>query len=99
MTVHKDSKVLPFSPKNLYDIVADVECAYPEFLPRISEVKVNHGEIIKENMMFWRQHSIDKIQFSKRKLQLKVELDPERMVITASHIDGPFTRTIQQMEF
>ncbi len=99
MTLHKESKFLPFSPKNLYDIVADVE-AYPEFLPWISEVKVNHDKIIKEeNMKVLEATVLIKFNVVKESYRSKVVLDPGSMIITASHIDGPFKRLHNKWKF
>ena len=99
MTLHKESKFLPFSPKNLYDIVADVE-AYPEFLPWISEVKVNHDKIVKEeNMKVLEATVLIKFNLVKESYRSKVVLDPGSMIITASHIDGPFKRLYNKWKF
>ena len=99
MTVHKESKILPFSPKNLYDIVSDVE-SYPEFLPWISEVKVNHDKIVKEkNMTVLEAKLLIKFNLVIESYSSKVILDPDSMIITASNIDGPFNRLHNKWKF
>ena len=99
MTVHRESKLLPFSAKNLYNIVADVE-SYPEFLPWISEVKINQGNIIKEkNTTVLEATILIKFNLVKESFSSRVVLDEDRMLITASHIDGPFTKLQNKWSF
>ena len=99
MTLHRESKVLPFLPKDLYSIVADIE-SYPEFLPWISEVKVNKDKIIREKTMTVLEATLlIKFNLVKESFSSRVVLDPERMVITASHIDGPFTKLYNKWSF
>jgi coenzyme Q-binding protein COQ10 len=52
MPTHAEQRVLPYSPKELYDLVADIE-RYPEFLPwciaarvRRQEDNVIHADIV-----------------------------------------------------
>lgn len=40
MPAHKESRHLPYSPKQLFDLVADVE-KYPEFLPWCVAARIN----------------------------------------------------------
>ena len=42
MPVHRESRVLPYTPTQVYDLVADVE-RYPEFLPWCGGAEVEAG--------------------------------------------------------
>ena len=43
MATHAEQRVLPYTPKQLFDLVADVE-RYPEFLPWVSAVRIRKRE-------------------------------------------------------
>ena len=43
MTVHAEKRVVPHSPRELYDLVADVR-RYPEFLPWCMASRIRHQD-------------------------------------------------------
>ena len=52
MPVHAEKRVLPFSPRQLFDLVADIE-AYPEFLPwcAAARVRESEGDVLYADMV------------------------------------------------
>ena len=47
--MHAEKRVLPYTPAQLFDLVADVE-KYPAFLPWCLAVRVRHREIVETNV-------------------------------------------------
>lgn len=52
MPVHAEKRVLPFSPEQLFDLVADIE-SYPEFLPWCAAARVRdrEGDVLYADMV------------------------------------------------
>ena len=52
MPVHAEKRVLPFSPEQLFDLVADIE-AYPAFLPWCAAARVRdrEGDVLHADMV------------------------------------------------
>jgi coenzyme Q-binding protein COQ10 len=80
---HAEKRVLPFTPDQLFDVVADIE-KYPEFLPwciatriRRREGKVIHADMVIGFKMF------------RERFTTKDVLDPPRRIDVSYH-DGPF---------
>ena len=46
MPTHAEKRVLPYTPAQLFDLVADVE-QYPAFLPWCVAIRVRHREIVE----------------------------------------------------
>ncbi|MDP7650108.1 MAG: type II toxin-antitoxin system RatA family toxin [Rhodospirillales bacterium] len=83
MPTHAEKRVLPFTPDQLFDVVADIE-KYPEFLPwciatriRRREGKVIHADMVIGFKMF------------RERFTTKDVLDPPRRIDVSYH-DGPF---------
>lgn len=83
MPTHAEKRVIPFTPEQLFAVVADIE-KYPEFLPwciatriRRREGKVVHADMVIGFKMF-------RERFTTRDV-----LDPPRRIDVSYH-DGPF---------
>lgn len=88
MTSHAESKALPFSADEMYQLVADVD-RYPEFLPWTAAARVrsvtdrgDHQEMLADLVISFK---VFRERFGSRVL-----LFPETRRIEASYIDGPF---------
>ena len=83
MPTHAEKRVLPFTPEQLFAVVADIE-KYPEFLPwciatrvRRREGKVVHADMVIGFKMF------------RERFTTKDMLDPPGRIDVSYH-DGPF---------
>lgn len=95
MIKHSDSKFLPFSASQMYDLVADIE-KYPEFLPwcsgaRILEV-VREGELVIAELLI-------RFKFFQEKYSSKVSLDSEAKTINVELVEGPFNHLTNNWKF
>jgi len=84
MTVHTEQRVMPFRPKQLFDLVADVK-RYPEFLPWCvgARIRSSREELIVADLMIG--YKLVRERFTSR-----VSLDRPASRIDAKYADGPF---------
>lgn len=87
MPVHAEKRKLPYTPRQLYDLVADVK-RYPEFLPwcLAARIKSHEGNIILADLVIG-------FKMLRERFTSRVELhdeDPENLRIDVSYVEGPF---------
>ncbi len=88
MPRHAETKVLPYSAAQMYDLVADV-ASYPKFLPwtaaaRIrSRTPIEAGEVMEADLVI--SFKVFRERFGSR-----VTLLPSSQTILTEYIDGPF---------
>ena len=88
MTRHHEEKILPFTPAEMFDLVADV-ARYPEFLPwtaaaRVrSRVPVAGGEVMEADLVI-------SFKLFREKFGSRVTLLPGEGRILTEYLDGPF---------
>lgn len=88
MPTHSEKRVIPYTAKQMYDLVADV-AAYPEFLPwcaaaRIKKrQKTDRGEVINADLVI-------SFKLFRERFGSKVTLNPETNCIDVEYLDGPF---------
>jgi coenzyme Q-binding protein COQ10 len=88
MPTHHDTRRLPYTARQMYDLVADVP-RYPEFLPwnsaaRIrSRTPVDGGEVMEADLVI--SFKVFRERFGSR-----VTLLPDQGKILTEYLDGPF---------
>lgn len=88
MPSHSEKRKLPYTARQMYDLVADVG-AYPEFLPWIAAARVrdrralDDGEVMEADLVV--SFKVFRESFGSR-----VTLWPQDMTINTEYIDGPF---------
>lgn len=88
MPTHSDSKRLPYTPQQMYDLVADV-ANYPEFLPWCAAARIRSrhtdgpAEIMEADLVI--SFKVFRERFGSR-----VTLWPDEMKIDTEYLDGPF---------
>lgn len=88
MTSHSETRVLPYTAQQMYDLVADV-ARYPEFLPwtaaariRSVEDKGDHREMLADLVISFK--------LFRERFGSRVRLFPEAKRIETEYIEGPF---------
>ena len=88
MPAHSESRRLPYTARQMYDLVADVR-RYPEFLPWTAAARIrsetdkgDHTEMLADLVISFK---VFRERFGSRVL-----LWPERGRIDTAYIDGPF---------
>lgn len=88
MPAHAESRVLPYTPQQMYDLVADVG-RYPEFLPWTAGARIrsttDHGDhsVMLADLVI--SFKVFREQFGS-----KVTLWPDKRQIDTEYLDGPF---------
>jgi coenzyme Q-binding protein COQ10 len=82
MPTHTEKKVLPYTPEQLYALVADIE-RYPEFLPWCvaARIRRREGDVLYADLMIG-------FRMVRERFTSKVVLGDDRIDVTYS--EGPF---------
>ncbi|HWI29519.1 MAG TPA: type II toxin-antitoxin system RatA family toxin [Stellaceae bacterium] len=92
MPTHAERRLLPYSPEQLFDLVADVE-RYPEFLPWClgARVRERTGDTITADLLIG-------FKLVRERFTSRVVLDRPRR-IDVSYTEGPFRYLNNHWEF
>jgi len=84
MKVHTETRVLPHTPDQMFDLVADV-ASYPEFLPWCvgARIRESRPDMVLADLMIG-------FKMVREKFTSKVLLDRVGRRIDVEYIDGPF---------
>ena len=102
MPTHSETRHLPYSAREMYDLVADV-ARYPEFLPwtaaarirsrtPIADVGEGAGELMEADLVI--SFKVFRERFGSR-----VKLWPDTGLIDTEYLDGPFRYMKSQWRF
>ncbi|MEO1137895.1 MAG: type II toxin-antitoxin system RatA family toxin [Pseudomonadota bacterium] len=98
MPSHAETRRLPYSAQQMYDLVADVD-TYPKFLPWTAAARVrsvtpqdNGSEVMKADLVI--SFKVFRERFGSR-----VVLWPETRKIETEYLDGPFQYMISHWSF
>jgi len=82
MPTHAEQRVLPYSPEQLYELVADIE-RYPEFLPwcLAARIRKREGHIVVADLVIG-------FRMVRERFTSRVTLTPKER-IDVSYIEGP----------
>ena len=88
MTSHSEIKYLPYTAKEMFELVADIS-AYPEFLPWCAAARVRK-EMQKGELKQIEADLVISFKVFREKFGSRVLLDTSNYVIQTDYIDGPF---------
>ena len=88
MPTHSETRFLPYSPQQMYDLVADVG-KYPEFLPWCAAARIRSRVTRGESEVMDAELVISFRVFRER-FGSRVTLWPKDMRIDTEYLDGPF---------
>jgi coenzyme Q-binding protein COQ10 len=94
---HDEARVLPYSPDQMYALVADVG-SYPEFLPWCSAARIRSREDRGDHEVMEADLVISFKVFRER-FGSRVTLWPEPRKIDTEYLDGPFKYLKSQWSF
>ena len=92
MTSFSTNKLLPYTPNQLFELVADVK-SYPQFIPGILETKVDP---VTSHLFKARVHFGNRL--FQNQYDCQVELNPFQSIVIKG-LDGPFTHMNSQWIF
>ena len=88
MTSHAETKYLPYTAKEMFDLVADIS-SYPEFLPWCAAARVRK-EIQKGVIKQIEADLVISFKVFREKFGSRVILDAPKFTIETEYLDGPF---------
>ena len=97
MTTHSDSRHLPYTPQQMYDLVADV-AKYPEFLPWCAAARIREtrregaAEVMEADLVI--SFKVFRERFGSR-----VTLWEKEKSIDTEYLDGPFKYLKSRWDF
>ena len=89
MTSHAETKYLPYTAKEMFDLVADIS-SYPEFLPWCAAARVRK-EVQKGEVRQIEADLVISFKVFREKFGSRVLLDASKLIIETHYIDGPFS--------
>lgn len=97
MPTHSETRRLPYSPGQMYDLVADVG-RYPQFIPWISASRVREVTPEGDHEVMLADLVIGFKMFRERFLSRVTLWDATRRIDT-EYVDGPFKHMVSTWEF
>jgi coenzyme Q-binding protein COQ10 len=94
---HVVTRVLPYSPEQLFTLVGDVE-AYPTFVPWITGMRTWNGRVDGPVSTVDAEAQIG-FSFLKEKFATRVRRDAEHLTVDVDLLYGPFKRLSNQWRF
>jgi coenzyme Q-binding protein COQ10 len=88
MPMHSETRTLPYSARQMYDLVADVE-SYPEFLPWCSAARIR-GRLAAGDHEVMDADLVISFKVFRERFGSRVTLWPELLKIDTEYLDGPF---------
>ena len=97
MAVVNQTKKMPFTPRQMYDLVSDIE-KYPEFLPYCTGLVIKSQNARGDKVIKTAEMSIG-YKLIKEKITSRILEDPQQFIIKTSLISGPFSNMENSWEF
>ncbi len=95
---HTVSRVLPYTPDQLFALVGDVE-RYPEFVPWISSMRVWNRMDDGAGLNGLDAEAKVGFSFLRERFSTRVRRDADERLITVSLLAGPFKQLVNRWKF
>ena len=89
MPKHQDTRVLPYSAQQMYDLVADV-ARYPDFLPWCAAARIRSVTPRDDGSQVMEADLVISFKVFREKFGSRVTLHPKALRIDTDYLDGPF---------
>jgi coenzyme Q-binding protein COQ10 len=93
----RTQRTVPFTPKEMFDVVADIE-RYPEFLPLCDSLVVKSRDEQPEGTTLIATMSVG-YKAIRESFTTRVVVDPATLTIRVSYLDGPFSHLENEWRF
>ncbi len=98
MPTHSETRFLPYTPDQMYDLVADV-ARYPEFLPWAAAARIRSVTPQEDGSDVMLADLVISFKLFREKFGSRVILRPDVRRIETEYLDGPFKHMISTWEF
>ncbi|OCX63092.1 ubiquinone-binding protein [Thioclava sp. SK-1] len=89
MPKQSDSRVMPYTAQQMYDLVADVQ-RYPEFLPWNAAARIRSRDEMPDGSTVMLADLVISFKVFRERFGSRVVLWPERKHVDTEYLDGPF---------
>ena len=89
MPTHNETRRLPYTAQQMYDLVADV-ASYPEFLPWCAAARIRSETDVGGGAVELLADLVISFKVFRERFGSRVVLHPEQMTIDTEYLDGPF---------
>ncbi|MFD0858142.1 type II toxin-antitoxin system RatA family toxin [Roseovarius aquimarinus] len=98
MPTHSETRKLPYSAQQMFDLVADVG-DYPKFLPWTAAARVRSRTEQPDGSEVMEADLVISFKVFREKFASRVVLYPEDMKIDTEYLDGPFKHMVSNWKF
>ncbi|NBB81238.1 MAG: type II toxin-antitoxin system RatA family toxin [Verrucomicrobia bacterium] len=98
MPSHSESRSLPYSAQQMYDLVADVG-SYPQFLPWTAAARVRQVTDQPDGSQVMEADLVISFKVFRERFGSRVVLWPEDRKIETEYLDGPFKYMLSNWRF
>ncbi|MDO5369074.1 type II toxin-antitoxin system RatA family toxin [Paracoccus sp. (in: a-proteobacteria)] len=98
MPRHAETKVLPYTAQQMYDLVADVE-SYPNFLPWNTAARIRSRQQQPDGSEVIEADLVISFKVFRERFGSRVTLFPDEKRIDTRYLDGPFTHLHSEWDF
>jgi coenzyme Q-binding protein COQ10 len=98
MHVHRLTRVLPYDPDDLFQMVGDV-AHYPEFVPWVSSMRTWNARTEADGVTVVDAEASVGFAFLKERFSTRVRRDPVSRTVSVTLISGPFRRLVNEWRF
>jgi coenzyme Q-binding protein COQ10 len=95
---HSLTRILPYAPRQLFDLVGDVE-RYPEFVPWVSRLRTWNRREAGEGITLLDAEADVGFSIVHERFATRVRLDEPALAIDVELISGPFRRLQNRWRF
>ena len=95
---HGLTRVLPYTPEQLFDLVGDVE-RYPEFVRWVTQLRTWNRREAGEGVILLEAEAQVKFSIIRERFSTQVRLDRPALAIDVELISGPFRRLETRWRF
>ncbi len=89
MPTHTERRRLPYTPQQIYELVADV-ASYPDFLPWNAAARIRSRRDLGDGREELLADLVISFKVFRERFGSRVVLDPARRRIDTEYLDGPF---------
>ena len=98
MPTHHETRVVPYTAQQMYDLVADVE-SYPQFLPWNSAARIRSRTPRSDGSEVIEADLVISFKVFRERFGSRVTLYPAEKRIETDYLDGPFSHLHSGWEF
>lgn len=98
MPTHSETRKLPYSAQQMYDLVADV-ASYPEFLPWTAAARIRSVTPQEDGSEVMLADLVISFKVFRERFGSRVVLWPRTRKIETEYLEGPFKHMISTWEF